>query len=911
MKPSRYLKITIPIAIGIFFIFAFIQFIPTGYVGVDESGQVISRRVCLHKPFKAFDIYPVEESEIALKAHVVTPQGDIDFRVAVTVSVDPDHILRLHNAYAGNYVDLLIAPLVEDFLRRKWAGEATEELAGSMAKQLAPSLAVYGVNLFGARIESVKRQTGAEDAAIAARARKYGGKVIIIGSDAFDWEIFRQVSSKRKLPNIEKMIREGASGTLLSVEPLISPMIWTTMATGVEPQVHGIVDFVVHDRATGEDIPITSDMRRVPALWNIATRFGLSSGFVGWLGSYPAEPVTGFVVSDRIVYHVFDPRWQKGEVTDETQNAEGLVYPPELLNDLKSLVRGPEDILYEELAAYVHIAPSEAITEGKTFDRLDPIRNLKLVIAANTTYERIAVAAYEKFHPRVMGVYLDMVDTMCHLFIKHMPPHTPDVSEEEARKFGDAVAAAYAHTDSVIGEWLKIMDDSTTLILISDHGFKSGAIRPKGPSAIGAGQPVKWHRLAGSIALYGYHIKPGVKLTDASVFDVCPTVLRLLGLPPAEDMPGRVLEEAMDQEWLKESSEIGTVKSYGTRGSHGKATRRKEEEEAILDRLKALGYVGRGSTGLKRIASGHFARGEFDKAIEVWKEVLKEEPENVEIMTAIANALIHKGEADEAIPLLKKAISTKPDFLDAHNMLAIAYINLNRLDDAAKVSEGVLARDPRNAEAHFNLGVLYDKLGRYDLALGSFKRSVELRPDYDESRINLANEYLRRGSYLKAKKQLEVAVELNPASAQALYLLGKAELGLGDVSAARERFEECLRQNPGFNAARISISVLKAKEGDLEGALETLKRGTSYPSDLHMVYTNIGVVEYKLGRKDEAERSYKKAIESDPSYLAPRFHLAQLYIEQNKKELASEQLESILKIDPANDQARKMLSRLE
>ncbi|HEC83536.1 MAG TPA: tetratricopeptide repeat protein, partial [Firmicutes bacterium] len=526
-----------------------------------------------------------------------------------------------------------------------------------MLAQLAPSLKPYGVDLTAVEIKSIELERNARDAGIARRARQYGGKVIIIGSDAFDWEIFKQVSAKHRLPNIERMIREGASGDLISVEPLISPMIWTTMATGVEPQVHGIIDFVVHDETTGEDIPITSDMRRVPAIWNIATRFGLSAGFVGWLGSYPAEPVTGFIVSDRIVYHVFDPRWQKGEAQSEVEDIEGLVYPPDLLPEIKPLVRGPEDISYEELSQYVRISRAEAATEGSTFDRLDPIRNLKLVIAANTTHERIARRAYEKFRPRVFGVYLDMVDTMCHLFIKYMAPPMPDVSKEDISKYEDAVAAAYVHTDSLIGEWLKIMDDSTTLILISDHGFKSGEIRPSGPSAIGAGQPVKWHRLAGAIALYGNHVKPGVRLTDASVFDVCPTVLRLLGLPPADDMPGRVLEEALEDDWLKQSSEVGTIESYGTRMSQGKPTRRSEEEAAILERLKALGYIGRGSTGLKRMASGHFARGEFDKAIEIWEEVLRQEPGNVEIMTAIANAHIHKGEPDRAIAILEDAIA--------------------------------------------------------------------------------------------------------------------------------------------------------------------------------------------------------------------------------------------------------------
>ena len=57
-------------------------------------------------------------------------------------------------------------------------------------------------------------------------------------------------------------------------------MIWTSIATGVKPARHGIVDFVVTSRETGSLVPVTSAMRQVPALWTLLSRQGIDVSVV-------------------------------------------------------------------------------------------------------------------------------------------------------------------------------------------------------------------------------------------------------------------------------------------------------------------------------------------------------------------------------------------------------------------------------------------------------------------------------------------------------------------------------------------------------------------------------------------------------------------------------------------------------
>lgn len=907
-------------AILVMMAIASIQYIPSGEAGAidrQETVEILESGIHLSLPWNRAVTYPVEPSKLIVETKAVTPAGEFASAFELVLSVDRAHLASLHKSFGAEYPEALINPLLSEFLKRNLASSdvrgqevSHRELEQKINESLSAALEPYGLTLLSTSLVSLDVVEDEETARIAAFAKANGGKVVIIGSDAFDWQIYDEVSRHIQMPNIEKMRKEGAAGVLMSMEPLVSPMIWTTMATGTEPQVHGIIDFVATDERTGENIPITSTMRRVPALWNILTRYGFSSGFVGWLGTYPAEPVRGFMVSDRIVFHTFDPRWQQAGELRAYDDVAGLTYPESLITEIEPLILGYNDIGLARLRDYIKVDPEDIGPAGRTFDRLDPVRNLRLILSSNTTYERVARYTYEEYRPDLFSVYLDGVDNVCHLFIKYMAPHTADVSASDAGKYGGAVAAAYARVDTLIGQWMDLIDDETTLMLISDHGFKSGDIRPKGASAVGGGQAVNWHRIAGTVAFYGRGVKRGAAIKNASVMDITPTVLALMGLPAAEDMPGTVIEEAFDERWLAGVKPPERIESYGGRASLDTAVRRKDEEAAMLERLKALGYVSGGSTGLKRLAGSHFSKGEFDQAIEIWNKILIQEPNNPDVMTSIANALLQKGEPERALEVLQEAVARNPGHLPARNMLGMCYINLNRLDEAAEEAGEVLERDPENPEAYFNLGVIYRLKGYYDQALSAFTRSVELRGDYDESRINLASEYVRRGSFVAAKTQLGKALEINPNSIEARYLLGRAYQGTRNADSAAFWFRETLKRDPAYTGARIALSIIMAGRGQLEDARDELEAGLAYPNEIHIIHINLGLVNRQLGDLKKAESHFKAAIEAQPTFVPAMLDLADLYISQGETGKARKQLETALELDPANDRAKRLSTQI-
>ncbi|HYO74866.1 MAG TPA: alkaline phosphatase family protein, partial [Thermoanaerobaculia bacterium] len=151
---------------------------------------------------------------------------------------------------------------------------------------------------------------------IAGRATKER-PVLFIGLDGADWQLLESYMRAGAMPNLQSLVNEGTAGDLLTDHPPLSPLLWTTMMTGTSPLEHEILDFTRFHPATGRKEPITSDERKVPAVWNMATQAGKSTAVFGLWATYPAEPVRGLVVSDRFFTFLFS----------EAEPPKGAVYP--------------------------------------------------------------------------------------------------------------------------------------------------------------------------------------------------------------------------------------------------------------------------------------------------------------------------------------------------------------------------------------------------------------------------------------------------------------------------------------------------------------------------------------------------------------------------------------------------------
>jgi len=129
-----------------------------------------------------------------------------------------------------------------------------------------------------------------------ARAEK---RVILVGLDGADWRLLDRFVADGTMPRLGEILQRAERRVLLTQHPPLSPLVWTTMMTGVSPLEHRILDFTRFHPRTRQQEPITSDERAVPAIWNMVEAHGKRAGVFGMWATYPAEP--GIVMTDRDV----------------------------------------------------------------------------------------------------------------------------------------------------------------------------------------------------------------------------------------------------------------------------------------------------------------------------------------------------------------------------------------------------------------------------------------------------------------------------------------------------------------------------------------------------------------------------------------------------------------------------------
>ena len=406
-------------------------------------------------------------------------------------------------------------------------------------------------------------------------------KLILFGVDGADWGVIRPLMEAGRLPNFKKVVEGGSSGTLLSMEPTLSPALWTTVATGLPPALHGIADFIVH-LPGGAYKPVTSDMRRVPAFWNLIGQSdgGREVGVVAWLASWPAEPVHGYVVTSYLPYLY---NWSTGRPLKGTV-VEGIprqTYPEALLSEIEPLKIKPEGIPPELIGRFYDA--SKLAELGK--DASECVEGFQWSLASDETYRRIGLHLFERRPVDLFAIYFGGVDVVSHRFWKFTwPAAMPyQTSPREAEILQGVIPAYYAYIDEILGEFLARMDARTTLVILSDHGFKP-VYFPNKPTTSGH------HRLEGILALYGRGIEKGTTLEGATLLDVFPTVFALLGEPLSRQLPGRVLAQALQ---LPSSGRVHLdyVDAYPPLPSRAPSNPSEEIDANVLERLKSLGYI--------------------------------------------------------------------------------------------------------------------------------------------------------------------------------------------------------------------------------------------------------------------------------------------------------------------------------
>ncbi len=691
-------------------------------------------------------------------------------------------------------------------------------------------------------------------------------RIVLLGMDSCDPGLVDRLIRQGKLPHFARLKREGAYGELRSIQPVLSPVVWTTISTGMPPERHGIMDFVT--QITEGRVPVSSRMRQADTIWELLARNGHSVGVVGWLVTYPADPLeNALIVTERV--GVLGYEYEKDEVRD----AKGRTYPEDLADRYKAEKVEIDDMPPDTLRDFAEYTDEEyGAAYTKYFTMRNLLGNLRLTMATAETFRNMGLRMLREERPRFMACYFEAMDALSHWFMPYHPPQMKTVPDELFRRYSRTMEANYVWHDKVLGEFMDACDEDTTLILVSDHGFRSGELRLPDPSDFRAKTGAQWHRNYGVIFAWGQGVKGGHEIRGATVYDVAPTVLAAMGMPVSDEMDrGRVLGEI-----FAGGLEYERVPSYYGRSRRDELLRaevdRKEghqdltpEQLAELQRLQALGYIGGATsdpaTTNLNAGNRYLLTGQAQLALQEFERAL-EKRRDPRVLVGVAAALTRLGRLDEAQKHVDEALGMAPD--DSTTRLLHARLMELRRDlvGAEKEIRAVVKHKPHNYGA-------LSRLGNNLLAQAKLKEDE----GDDEAAVKLR---------LAALDAFTRSLDREPLQPDVLRIAARLRLELHqDERLALELLDKAVRLYPDhFQAhnnrivARLRLGILAKESGDrirakeyLNGAVdsadEALRLRPKYPK----AWANKAYALWQLDRLDDAEQAVSRAREIHPGYV--------------------------------------------
>ncbi len=427
--------------------------------------------------------------------------------------------------------------------------------------------------------------------------------VVLIGADGMTFDVLDPLIKAGKLPNIARMQREGVRGVLTSENPMRSPAIWTTLATGQPRAVHKIYDFITgssywpKEIRSAEQKLVTSDMRAAPAIWQVASAAKKKSLVVGWLNTWPAERIDGVMFAPYVALNELRQTSIKGRIY---KDASSQAYPSAIFAEMLPLILPADSISNRRLKPLADIPPKGSALYEKIPILERYMYSMRWSVASTLTNVRLLEAAtYTRGPFDLYMTYFDGSDTLAHRFWlmrqteadirTRLSAHgfDPALAPELKKRFGYVIDGYYRLIDDMIGRIRRAVGKRATMILVSDHGWGAST----GSKALHESVPFDGvHLMQGVFIAAGPQIRHA-RIEPLSLYEIAPTVLYLMGLSPPTSMPGRIATEIVKKSRLAHQKPVtSTAALPNAPAVHGQRHDAPHSEEE-MERLRSLGYI--------------------------------------------------------------------------------------------------------------------------------------------------------------------------------------------------------------------------------------------------------------------------------------------------------------------------------
>ncbi len=268
-----------------------------------------------------------------------------------------------------------------------------------------------------------------------------------------------------------------------------------------------------------------------------------------------------------------------------------------------------------------------------------------------------------------------------------------------------------------------------------------------------------------------------------------------------------------------------------------------------------------------------FLNGKFEEARRQTQHILNYCPKSALVYQVLGEIFQAENSVSDAIECFRKAMD-----LDAQNHYAIGQLGILGNDDALfnraiQIVTDKIKEHPRYPDLHKDLGVLHLSKRMIEPAMAAFRHALEVNPNYGEARVYLAESLGRLGRFQEAVESLAA---IKQKTIRVYYLLGNYLHTLGRFHEAIDAYRMVLKINPSYEDTSRRLEKLESYFEKVHSLIEMheeiIRDRPSFP-DIHM---KLGMMYAVVGRRADAEKAFRKALELNPNYEDARRYLDQL-----------------------------------
>lgn len=300
--------------------------------------------------------------------------------------------------------------------------------------------------------------------------------------------------------------------------------------------------------------------------------------------------------------------------------------------------------------------------------------------------------------------------------------------------------------------------------------------------------------------------------------------------------------------------------------------------------------------------------GRFQQAEQMYKQMLKMQPNNPTIMRMMGMLKRQTGKLDEAIRILRNAVRIMPNDLGCNGELGVALLMAGRIDESIQYMHKVLELDPKSADAMYHLGRAYGAMYNFESATQWTRKALSIKPGNPEYHAFLGYLYLRQGllelsarhtrgvlqaqpqnvamlcqlatslrrmdEYDEAMELLDRALAIDATNPEALA--GKAQIleSRGQTDEALALIEQCVASGKG---EQVQVAVTYERIAKRAGCPDKptamirrmLEKEVLQPIERIILHFRLGTLLEDAGEYDEAFEQYQLANDMHPQPFDP------------------------------------------